>query len=99
MKGLNSEKFLFIFWIILALLSIVWIFFNIFNFNLIITKSTFQFVFILSCFSFFVSILSIKKLLVEIKYIIKEEKIKQRNVKDVYRYSQLLNPPNSGMYN
>ena len=99
MKGLNSEKFLFIFWIILALLSIVWVFFNIFNFNLIITKSTFQFVFILSCFSFFVSILSIKKLLVEIKHIIKEEKIKQRNVKDVYRYSQLLNPPNSGMYN
>jgi len=99
MKGLISEKFLFIFWIILALQSIVWIIFNIFNLNLIITKSNFQFVFILSCLSFFVSILSIRKLITDVKNILKEEKIKQRNVKDVYMYSQLLDPPDSGMYN
>ena len=99
MKGLISEKFLFIFWIILALQSIVWIFFNIFNVNLILTKSTFQFVFILSCLSFFVSILSIRKLLAEVKNMLKEEKIKQRNVKDVYMYQQLLDPTDTEMYN
>ncbi len=99
MKGLNFNKFLFIFWIILALQSIIWIIFNIFNLNLILTQSPFQFVFILSCLSFIVSILSIRKLLAEVKNILKEERVKERNVKDVYVYSQLLDPPDSGMYN
>ena len=99
MKGLNFNKFLFVFWIILALQSIIWIIFNIFNLNLILTQYPFQFVFILSCLSFIVSILSIRKLLAEVKNILKEERVKERNVKDVYVYSQLLDPPDSGMYN
>jgi hypothetical protein len=99
MNGLNFNKFLFIFWVILALQSIVWIIFNIFNVNLILTKSTFQFVFILSCFSLFVSILSIRKLLAEVKNLLIKERVKQRNVKNVYMYSKLLDPPDSGMYN
>jgi predicted Zn-dependent protease len=99
MNGLNFNKFLFIFWIIIALQSIIWIIFNIFNVNLILTQSPFQFVFILSCLSFIVSILTIRKLLAEVKNILKEERFNQRNVKDVYMYSQLLDPPDSGMYN
>jgi len=99
MKGKITQKVLFIFWTILAIQSIVWIVFNIFNFNSLLTKFTFQFVFILSCLSFFVSVISIKALFTEVKKILNEEKIKQRNVKDVYIYQQLLDPPDSDMYN
>ena len=99
MKGKRTKKVLFIFWTILAILSIVWIVFNILNVNLILTKFTFQFVFVLSCLSFFVSMISIKELFAEVKKILNEEKIKQRNVKDVYLYQQLLEPPDSDMYN
>jgi len=99
MKGKITQKVLFIFWTMLAIQSIVWIIFNIFNVNLLFTKFTFQFVFILSSLSFFVSVISIKELFAEVKNIMNKEKIKQRNVKDVYMYQQLLDPPDTGMYN
>ena len=99
MKGKRTQRVLSIFWTILAIQSIVWIIFNIININLLLTEYTFQFVFILACISFFVSILSINELLTKVKHIVNKENAKQRNVKDVYRYQQLLDPPDTDMYN
>ena len=99
MEGRITKKVLFIFWTILSIQSIAWIIFNIFNSSLLFTEFTFQFVFILSCLCFFVSVISIKELISDVKNILKEEKIKQKNVKDVYMYNQLLDPPDTNMYN
>ena len=99
MKGNSIQRVLFIFWTILATLSIIWIIFNVINFSLILTEFTFQFVFIMACLSFFVSMFSLKLLIAKVKHIIDLENEKQRNIKDVYRYEQLLNPPDTYMYN
>ena len=99
MKGSITQRVLFIFWTILAILSIIWIIFNIFNINLLLTEIIFQFVFALACLSFFVSVLSINVLLKKVQYIMNLENERQRNIKDVYRYEQLLDPPDNGMYN
>jgi hypothetical protein len=99
MKGSITQRVLFIFWTILAILSMAWIIFNIINFYLLLTEFTFQFVFILACLSFFISMLSINVLLTKVKFIMNLENEKQRNIRDVYRYEQLLDPPDTNMYN
>ena len=99
MEGRITKKVLFIFWTILSIQSMVWIIFNILNLGLLFREFTFQFVFILSCLSFLVSVISIKDLISDVNDILKEEKNKQKNVKDVYTYNQLLDPPDTNMYN
>lgn len=94
MKGRNTRKILFIFWLLLATLSAAWIIFNVLNdINLIFSELVYRFVFIISCLSFFISVLSLHVILVEIKSKINEEREKQKNVREFYQYSQLLDPP------
>ena len=99
MKGKRTQKILFIFWTILAILTVFWIIINMFNINSLLTESVYQFVFILSCLCLSVSILSIREILADVKLEIVEENEKQRNIQDVYRYQQLLDPPDAEMYN
>jgi len=99
MKGNITKRVLFLFWTMLAILSIMWILFTIINFSLLLTEFTFKFVFSMACLSFFVSILSINILLNKVNYIINLKNERQRNIKDVYRYEQLLDPPDNNMYN
>ena len=100
MKGRNFRGVLFIFWIILATLSAVWILFSvIFDVKLILTETVYQFVLLISCLSLIIATISIHEMLTNAKNKIIDQKIKEKNVRDVYRYQQLLNPPDADMNN
>ncbi len=94
MEGKKAKQVLFIFWIILAILSSFWIIFTLlFDISLILTRFVYQFLFILSCCSITIAILSIREILSEVKSQIIEEKFKEKSIRDYYQYTQLLDPP------
>ncbi len=43
--------------------------------------------------SFLVVLLSFRKLLIDMKSDISEKKLKEKNIRDIYQYSQILDPP------
>jgi len=61
--------------------------------SLIFTEISDQIILIIGLISFFIAFLSIRKLLEDIRYEIKEIKEIENAVKDCYRYEQLMNPP------
>ena len=61
--------------------------------GLIFTEILDQIILIVGFISFFIAFLSIRKLLEDIRYEIKEIKEIKNAVKDCYRYEQLMNPP------
>ena len=94
MKGRRTPGVLFIFWLLLATLSASWIFFSILNdMSLIFTESVYQFVFIISCLSLFIAVISLHDILAKVKSKINAEKEKQKNIRDFHQYTQLLDPP------
>jgi hypothetical protein len=100
MKGRKTRCVLFLFYLILATLSGSWVVFSIINrANLLFTEPVYQFVFIILCLSFVLAVFSIRESLNDTKYKIKDMKNKEKNVKDMYRYNQLLDPPDAEMNN
>ena len=100
MKGRNFQDILFIIWLIIATLSAIWILFSIIlDVNLILTETVYQFVLLISCLSLIIATISIHEMLTNAKNKIIDQKIKEKNVRDVYRYQQLLNPPDADMNN
>lgn len=100
MKGRNFQGVLFIFWVILATLSAVWIIFSItLDVSLILTETVYQFVLIISCLSLIIAAISIHEMLNNEKNKILEQQNKEKNVNDIYRYQQLLDPPDADMNN
>ena len=100
MKGRNFQGILFIIWLIIATLSAIWILFSIIlDVNLILTETVYQFVLLISCLSLIIATISIHEMLTNAKNKIIDQKIKEKNVRDVYRYQQLLCPPNADMNN
>ena len=100
MKGRNFQGILFIIWLIIATLSAIWILFSItLDVNLILTETVYQFVLLISCLSLIIATISIHEMLTNAKNKIIDQKIKEKNVRDVYRYQQLLNPPDADMNN
>ena len=94
MKGFRTRGIIFIFWILLALLSAFYIIFSIINFGIV-----YLFVFILAFLGLFTAIISINKMLIDARYLLKLKKEKENHVRDFYRYQQLFNPPDSDMNN
>ena len=100
MKGRNFQGILFIIWLIIATLSAIWILFSIIlDVNLILTETVYQFVLLISCLSLIIATISIHEMLTNAKNKIIDQKIKEKNVRDVYRYQQLLCPPDADMNN
>ena len=100
MKGRNFQGILFIIWLIIATLSAIWILFSIIlDVNLILTETVYQFVLLISCLSLIIATISIHEMLTNAKNKIIDQKIKEKNVRDVYRYQQLLGPPDTDMNN
>jgi len=94
MKYSRNEKLLLIVWLMLATLSIIWIFFSlIFGLNLMINEKFFLFPFIISILSLFISIMYICRFPTKNKEENKEFIEKQSSVRDYYLYQQLLDPP------
>ena len=100
MKGRSFQGILFIIWLIIATLSAIWIFFSIiFDVNLILTETVYQFVLLISCLSLIIATISIHDMLIKAKDKILDQQNKEINVRDVYRYQQLLSPPDTDMNN
>ena len=94
MKGFRTRGIVFIFWILLAILSLFWIVFSI-----IIFEVVYLFIFIMAFLGLLAAIISINKMLIDAKYSLKLKKEKENHVRDFYRYQQLFDPPNSDMNN
>ena len=100
MKGRKTRCVLFFFWLVLATLSGTWIFLSIIDgMKLFLIEPSYKFVFFISCLSFVLSILSIREAFTNAKNTIKDLKNKEKNVKEMYRYNQLLDPPDADMNN
>lgn len=93
MKGIRYQRLQFVVWLSVAILSAIWIIFNVINNISLISLPVYLFVFILGFLSFIMALISIRKRVSDVKTKIDEEKEHEKNVKDFYLYQQLLNPP------
>ena len=84
----------FLFSLLLATLSIVWLIVNgITNGGLSVAEPLCQFVIVMACSSIVSCTFSTNKLLFGIRSCINNVKEKEKNIKECYQYDQLLNPP------
>ncbi len=74
----------------IALVSFLILFFNV---NMISKKLIYDFVFVIALLNFVVAIISIRKLMIDVKHDKKIINRKEKNVRDFYQYTQLLDPP------
>lgn len=76
-----------------VVLSVSWFILNRVDIGSILTENPYQFVLIMLCLSFVVTVISLHRLLSDLQHKINEVKDKEKNVKDIYQYDQLLSPP------
>lgn len=94
MKEQNKLGLAFTISTIFTIIVAYWFISSILNdFNLLLSNNICKLigVFVFLCFIF--SMYLLKKLLVELRYEIDSHKEKERNVRDIYLYNQLLDPP------
>ncbi len=97
MKGLKSRQITFIFWILLTLFFVLYVVFISFN-NMFISKIIYVFIFVMVIFGFFGAILSIYNRFKKVKFILKIKQEKEKNIRDFYRYQQILDPPDFDLH-
>ena len=94
MKSYIIRQLLFIFCIVVSVLSGSWIIFNLlYDIHLLFSEFLFLFIFVLSCLSLSIAILFSYEILADVKSEEIEDKEKQKSVRDYYRYTQLMDPP------
>jgi len=93
MTGKRTLVIVFLFSLSSVVLSVSWFIFNRVDIDLILTENPYQFVLTMSCLSFVVTVVSLHRLLFDLQYKINEVKDKEKNVRDIYQYDQLLDPP------
>ena len=91
MTSKRTSGIIFISSLLLMILSVSWLIFNTDDIGLILTEIMHQFVLIMAWLSFFITALSLRKLLLYIQYETNERK--EKNVRDFHQYTKLLNPP------
>jgi hypothetical protein len=84
---------IFLFSTAFAILSALWLLFNIIGNIELLLETSYQFVVTLMFLSILVSIACLRKLLIDIRSKINKIKEKEKNIKECYQYDQLLNPP------
>jgi len=96
---MKEQKRLSLAFIIILLSTIIcssWLIFNIItDISLLLTENKFQIILVIICICFILSIFLLKKILVEIRYETDKNKENERNIRDVYLYNQLLDPPST----
>lgn len=94
MKKVKILIMIFTFWILLIILSSSWLVFLFLN-NLHLATTNFQYglILVIALFSFFLSMYFIMQILYDVRVELKKEREKQRNIRDMYKYDQLLEPP------
>ena len=94
MRKVKTLTLIFTFWILLIILSAAWLVFLIFNnYYLISINLIYLAVLVIACFAFILSIYFIFQILIDVRIELKKAKEKERNIKDILQYDQLLDPP------
>jgi len=94
MRKVKTLTLIFTFWILLIILSAAWLVFLIFNnYYLISINLIYLTVLVIACFAFILSIYFIFQILIDVRIELKKAKEKERNIKDILQYDQLLDPP------
>ena len=94
MKKVKTLTMIFTFWILLIILSSSWLillFIN--NFYLATSNILFGIILLIAGFSFLLSMYFIVQILYDVRVELKKEREKQKNIRDMYKYDQLLEPP------
>jgi len=100
MKALKVQGFKFVIWLsigIISMLSIIFTFFK--NIILIFSESFFPFVLMLFWLSFSIIVISVYEIFTNLKNKINNKKENEKTAKDIYRYQQLLDPPDADTNN
>ena len=98
MRKVKTLTMIFTFWILLIILSSAWLVFLIYNnYYLISINLIYLAVLIVACFAFVLSMYFIFQILIDVRIELKKAKEKERNIKDILQYDQILDPPS--MYN
>ena len=94
MKKVKTLTMVFAFWILLIILSSAWLVFLIFNnYNLISVNFIYLLILAIACFAFVLSMYFIFQMLIDVRYELKKAREKERNVRDILQYEQLVEPP------
>lgn len=98
MKKISFVKTVFSFWILLFIMSVLWLIYILYNnLSLIYSNMLVLSAFFVSCISFVLSISFILLIIFDIRKEIIEEREKQKNIRDIYQYKQIADQPS--MYN
>ena len=96
MKEQNILSLAFIVTVLSTVIISSWFILNIINdLTLLFSENMYKLLLIAVFVCFILSIVLLKKLLIEIRYKIDSYKEKERNIRDIYLYNQLLDPPNT----
>ena len=94
MRKVKTLTLIFTFWILLIILSAAWLVFLIFNnYYLISINLIYLAVLVIACFAFILSMYFILQILIDVRIELKKAKEKERNIRDILQYDQLLDPP------
>ena len=94
MRKVKTLTLIFTFWILLTILSAAWLVFLIFNnYYLISINLIYLAVLVIACFAFILSMYFILQILIDVRIELKKAKEKERNIRDILQYDQLLDPP------
>jgi hypothetical protein len=94
MRKVKTLTMIFAFWILLIILSAAWLVFLIFNnYYLISVSLIYLAVLIIACFAFLLSMYFIFQILIDVRIELKKAREKERNVRDILQYDQLVDPP------
>jgi len=94
MRKIKTLAIIFTFWILLIILSAAWLVFLVYNnFYLISINLIYLAVLIVACFAFVLSMFFIFQVLIDVRIQLKKAKQKERDIKDILQYDQILEPP------
>jgi ABC-type glycerol-3-phosphate transport system permease component len=90
---MDGKKNLTIIFILTLPITLTIFTFVFFNFNQIFNSYLYESIFLFGLLTFFVCLFSFKKLMAEIKYDLVFKKNQEKNIRDVYRYKMMMDPP------
>ena len=94
MKRSNILTMTFTFWVLLILMSVSWlVFFFFYNLHLVSSNIIIGLVLVIAIISFTLSMYFISQMLVDVRVEIKKAREKERNIRDILEYNQVLDPP------
>lgn len=94
MKRSNILTMTFTFWVLLILMSVSWLVFLFYNnLHLVSSNIIMGLVLVIAIISFTLSMYFISQMLVDVRVEIKKAREKERNIRDILEYNQVLDPP------